>query len=77
MLDCRGKVLREGDTVAIGLNAGRLMVGTLEHDPDDIRWGRLAVRINPQTVKRIDKVSARIVNITAHVNEALDRPIIL
>jgi len=77
MLDCRGKILREGDLVAIGLNAGILVVGTLEHDPDDIRWGRLAVRISPQTVKRIDKVSSRIVSITAQVNEVLDRPIVL
>jgi len=72
MLDCRGKLLREGDFVAVGVNAGDVITGKLVHDPEDVRWKRLTVLVDGGKVKRIDKVSSRIVNLTAFHEQQLD-----
>jgi hypothetical protein len=72
MLDCRGNLLREGDIVAVGINSGNLLTGELVHDPDDIRWKRLTVKTSGGRLKRVDKQSSRIVNLTAFHEKKLD-----
>jgi len=72
MLDCRGNLLREGDIVAIGVNSGNLLTGELVHDPDDIRWKRLTVRVEGGKLKRVGKASRRVVNLTAFHEQQFD-----
>ena len=72
MLDCRGNLLREGDIVAVGVNSGNLLTGELIHDPDDIRWKRLTVKMDDGKLRRVDKASSRVVNLTAFHEKKLD-----
>lgn len=62
MVDCRGKLLRAGDTVAIASQYGQT-VGSLRYDPDDIRYLSLHVDVGDRTVYK-KKRSSHILNVS-------------